>query len=121
GDVNLAADQSVELTKVAADLAATYGGTTQQAVEALGAAFRGEADPAERFNLNLKIGEQNAKAVELGLARTTAEVDENARAHALLALIMEQSADAQGQFEREQNTAAGAMAIARAEIGQAAA
>lgn len=121
GDVELAAEQSVELTGAAADLAATYGGTTAEAVQALGAAFRGEADPAERFNLNLKIGAQNAKAVELGLAASTSEVDDNARAQALLALIMEQSADAQGQFARESDTAAGQMQRARAELEDASA
>lgn len=116
GDVQLAADESIRLTGVAADLAATYGGTTAEAVQALGAAFRGEADPAERFNLDLKIGKQNAKAVELGLARTTAEVDDHARAQALLALITEQSADAQGQFARESDTVAGQTQITAARI-----
>jgi hypothetical protein len=121
GDVDLAAEQSIKLTGVAADLAATYGGTTAEAVAALGSAFRGEADPAERFNLNLKIGAVNAKAVEMGLAATTSEVDDNARAQATLALIMEQSADAQGQFARESGSAAGAMQIARAEMENASA
>lgn len=116
GDVEFAADRSVFLTKVAADLAATYGGTTKEAVEALSAAFRGEADPAERFNLNLKVSEQNAKAVELGLAKTTDEVDDNARAQALLALITEQSADAQGQFAREADTVAGKAQITAATL-----
>lgn len=106
GDVNLAADSSIQLVEVGADLAATYGGTTKQAVDAFAAALRGEADPAERFNLNLKVSAVNAKAVELGLAETTNEVDDNARAQALLALVMEQSADAQGQFAREADTAA---------------
>ena len=115
GDVQFAAEQSVELTRVAADLAATYGGTTAEAVEALGAAFRGEADPAERFNLNLKASVVNAKAVEMGLAATEKEVDDNARAQALLALIMEQSADAQGQFARELDTVAGKAQVAAAE------
>lgn len=121
GDVDLAAEQSMELTKVAADLAATYGGTTADAVAALGSAFRGEADPAERFNLNLKISAVNAKAVELGLAASTNEVDDNAKAQATLALITEQSADAQGQFAREAGSAAGSMQIAKAEMENAAA
>src|SRR5690606_1548465 len=115
GDVQFAAEQSVELVRVAADLAATYGGTTAEAVQALGAAFRGEADPAERFNLNLKASVVNAKAVEMGLAATEKEVDDNARAQALLALIMEQSADAQGQFARELDTVAGKAQVAAAE------
>lgn len=108
--VEEAASQAVDLTQVAADLSATYGGTTAEAVAALGAAFRGEADPAERFNLFLNQTRVNAKAVELGLAETTASVDANAKALATLELITEQSADAQGQFAREADTAAGAQA-----------
>src|SRR5690554_39822 len=116
GDVQFAAEQSVELVRVAADLAATYGGTTAEAVQALGAAFRGEADPAERFNLNLKASVVNAKAVEMGLAATEREVDENARAQAILALVTEQSADAQGQFARESDTVAGKAQITAAKL-----
>lgn len=102
-----AADKAIELTTVAADLAATYGGTTADAVDALAAAFRGESDPAERFNLFLKEQAVNAKAVELGLAESTAAVDQGAKAQARYALIMEQSVDAQGQFSREADTATG--------------
>lgn len=108
--VDEAADQSIRLTEIGADLAATYGGTTAEAVQALGAAFRGEADPAERFGLSLNQTAVNAKAVELGLARSTGSVDANAKAQATLALITEQSADAQGQFAREADTAAGKQA-----------
>lgn len=117
--LDAAADKSVELTKVAADLAATYGGTTAEAVQALGAALRGEADPAERFNLFLNQTRVNAKAVELGLAATTSQVSANAKAQATLALITEQSADALGQFGREADTAAGAQARMRAELENA--
>jgi hypothetical protein len=114
-DLDVAAQKSIDLTKTAADLAATYGGSTADAVQAIGAAFRGEADPAERFNLFLNQTRVNAKAVELGLAATTSSVDANAKAQAVLALITEQSADAQGQFARESDTALGAQARFRAE------
>lgn len=113
-DLEEAADKSIQLVEIGADLAATYGGTTQEAVEALGAAFRGEADPAERFGLALNITAANAKAVELGLAESESSVSSYARAQAVLALIMEQSADAQGQFGREADTAAGRAQIASA-------
>ena len=115
-DVDEAADRSVELTQVAADLAATYGGTTAEAVTALGAAFRGEADPAERFNLDLKVSKVNAEAVALGLATSTSAVSDHARAQALLSLIMKQSADAQGQFGRESDTLAGRQQILAAQF-----
>jgi methyl-accepting chemotaxis protein len=118
-DLEDAATKSVDLIRVAADLAATYGGTTAEAVQALGAAFRGEADPAERFNLFLNQSRVNAEAVALGLAESTSEVDANAKAQATLSLITKQSADAQGQFARETGTAAGQMQIATASIEDA--
>lgn len=114
-----AAKKSVELTQIGADLAATYGGTTADAVEALGSAFRGEFDPMEQFNVFLKQSEVDAKAVELGLAKNTTEVDKNARAQATLALITEQSSVASGQFGREADTAAGQMAIMEAQTQNA--
>lgn len=115
------AEMSVTLAQLGADLAATFGGTTQEAVEALGAAIRGETDPIERFGISITAARADLKAVELGLAETTSEVDANARAQGVLALITEQSANAQGQFAREVNTTAGQLERARAEFGNTAA
>ena len=114
-----AASKSIELTQIGADLAATYGGTTTDAVQALGSALRGEFDPMEQFNVFLKQSEIDAKAVELGLAANTTQVDKNARAQATLAMITEQSSAAQGQFGRESNTASGQMAIMEAQTQNA--
>lgn len=119
GDIGFASDASIKLTEIGADLAATYGGTTKEAVDAFSAALRGEADPAERFNLNLQVSAIQAKAVELGLAASTTEVNDAAKAQATLALIMEQSSDAQGQFARESDSAAGAQQRATAAIEDA--
>jgi len=119
GDLDFAATKSIELTKIAADLAATYGGTTKEAMEAFSAALRGEADPAERFNLNLKVSAVQAKAVELGLAKSTAEVSDAAKAQATYALIMDQASDALGQFNRETDTASHKQQVANAEIENA--
>lgn len=111
-----AADQSVNLVKIGADLAATFGGTTEDAVAALGATLRGEFDPAEKFGIALSANAVAAKAVEMGLAKSKNEVDASAKAQATLALIMERSADAQGQFGREADTAAGAQQRLKAEM-----
>lgn len=116
-----AAETSVVLAQLGADLAATFGGASVEAVEALGAALRGEFDPLERFGISLNVTRANLKAVELGLADSTSEVDLNARAQASLALIMESSANAQGQFAREASTTAGQLERAQAEAGGAAA
>lgn len=114
-DMEEAADQSVELVQRGADLAATYGGTTQQAVEAFGAALRGEFDSAEQFNVFLNQASVDARAVELGLASAGGETDRYARAQATLSLILEGSADAAGQFRRELDTASGAAAVSAAQ------
>lgn len=118
---NEAADLSVQLTQLGADLAATFGGAPEEAVQALAAALRGEFDPLERFGISLNVTQANLKAVELGLATSTSEVDQHAKAQGALALIMERSADAQGQFAREANTASGQMERAKAQLEDAAA
>jgi len=116
-----AAEQSVFLAQTGADLAATLGGTTDEAVTALGAALRGEFDPLERFGIALKASDVNAKAVAMGLADSEASVSAYAKGQAALALITEKSAFAQGQFAREADTAAGQAQIAQAKTKNASA
>lgn len=110
-----AASSTNELIGIGADLAATFGGSTADAVGALQAAFRGEADPAEKFGLNLKQSAINAQLAEMGLDGLTGAAGESAKQQAIMALIMEQSANSAGQFARESDTAAGAQQIATAQ------
>jgi hypothetical protein len=116
-----AASQAINLTKTGADLAATLGGKTDDAVNALGSALRGEYDPLERFGIALKASEVNAKAVSMGLASSESDVTAYAKGQATLALITERSAFAQGQFAREADTAQGQAQRAQAKTEDAAA
>ena len=116
-----AASQAINLTKTGADLAATLGGKTDDAVNALGSALRGEYDPLERFGIALKASEVNAKAVSMGLASSESDVTAYAKGQATLALITERSAFAQGQFGREADTAQGQAQRAQAKTEDAAA
>jgi hypothetical protein len=116
-----AASQAINLTKTGADLAATLGGKTDDAVNALGSALRGEYDPLERFGIALKASEVNAKAVSMGLASSESDVTAYAKGQATLALITERSAFAQGQFAREADTAPGQAQRAQAKTEDAAA
>ncbi len=116
-----AAKQSVFLTKTGADLAATLGGNTNDAVSALGSALRGEFDPLERFGIALKASEISAKAVSMGLAESESSVTAYAKGQATLALITERSAFAQGQFGREADTAQGQQQRAAAAMEDASA
>lgn len=116
-----AAETSVVIAQLGADLAATFGGRPEEAVAALGGALRGEFNPLERFGVSLNVAQINAFALEEGMAASTSEIDLAVRAQAALRLIMERTANAQGQFARESETAAGVMSIARARAADLAA
>lgn len=116
-----AAQKAIELTTIGADLAATFGGTTAEAVQALSAALRGESDPIERYGISLRQADVNARAVALGLAESATSVDAHAKAVATLAIVTEDSAGALGQFSREAGSAAGQAQIASAGAENAAA
>ncbi len=109
-----AATTSVEIAKLGADLAAAYGGSVTDAVDALGAALRGEFNPLERFGVAMNVAQIEAYALEKGLAATKSEIDLSTRAMAALSLIQERTTDIQGQFTRELTTAGGVMSTTRA-------
>lgn len=101
------ADRSRDLIKVGADLSAMFGGTTKDAVDALNAAMRGESDPIERYGISLNETAVKAELAANGQDKLTGAALEQAKTQARLALIMRQSADAQGAFGRESDTLAG--------------
>lgn len=104
--VEEAATKTKDLTTLAADLAATFGGTTADAVSSISALFRGEYDPIEKYGIALKKSDVNAELLEQGLADLEGEQLKQAEAQAALNLLYEKSVDAQGQANREMETAA---------------
>lgn len=101
------ATRTNELIELGADLAATFGGTTADAVGALGALFRGEADPIERYGVSIKQSDVNARLAAEGLGKLDGEAKKQAETQARLALLYEQTSGAQGQFARESDTLSG--------------
>jgi hypothetical protein len=106
-NVDEAAGKTQELIGKASDLAATFGGTTADAIGAIGSLLRGERDPIERYGVSINDAAIQARALELGLADASGEVDKTAKATAALDLLNEQTADSTGQFAREADTLAG--------------
>jgi phage-related protein len=104
-----------ELITMGADLAATYGGTTAEAVQALGSALRGETDPIERYGISIKQADIAARQAKDGTKALTGEAGKQAKTAALLALATEQAGGAMGQFARETDSAAGSQQIATAQ------
>ena len=123
GNLGVAQDQIVGKTdgliKMGADLAATFGGTTSEAVEALSSLFRGEADPIERYGVSIKQSDINARLAAQGLDKLTGNQLRQAETTARLALLTEQTTAAQGAFSREADTAAGAQQRMNAQIENA--
>lgn len=97
-----------------ADLAATFGGTTSDAVEALTAAFRGETDPIEKYGISIKQADVASQMAANGTDKLTGAAGKAAKTQATLDLITKQSASSQGQFARETDSAAGSAQIAAA-------
>ena len=113
------ADKSENLVGVAADLAATFGGTTKEAVESVTSLLRGETDPIEKYGVSIKQADINARMAADGLDDLTGEAEKQAKAQTLLKLLTEQTASAQGQFARETDTAAHKQQVATAKYNDA--
>lgn len=113
------ANQSDQLIRIGADLAAQFGGSTSDAVSALSSLLRGERDPIERYSISINQAAIEAKKAELGLTGLTGAADQNATMQATLALVNEKAAVAQGAYAREADTAEGAQSRANAQIENA--
>lgn len=89
------------LTELASDLASFYNTTPQDAIFAIGAALRGETEPIRRYNILLDDASLRQEAFAKGI---TDGVDKaltpQQKVLAAQALIMKQSSDAQGDFQR---------------------
>jgi hypothetical protein len=113
--VDEASEKTKELTQLAADLAATFGGTTYGAVESISSLFRGEFDPIEKYGVAIKKSDINARLAAEGLSHLEGEALKQAEAQAALTILFEKTADAQGQAARESETFASQQAYLRAE------
>lgn len=109
---------STDFVSLSADLASFHNAEPQEAVEALGAALRGEAEPMRRFGVLLDDATMRQKALEMGLISTTKNaLTPQQKTLAAQALIMEQTKDAQGDFARTSDGLANKQRILSATFG----
>lgn len=104
-----------DLINKGADLAAQFGGTTKDAVEAIGSALRGETDPIERYGVSIKQADIAAQQAAEGTDKLTGAAGKQAKTMALLHLLNKQTADSTGAFGRETDTAAHQAQVASAQ------
>jgi hypothetical protein len=103
--IGLTSDQSADyaqtLTALSADLASFNNTTVDDAIVAVGAALRGEAEPIRRYGVLLDDATLRQIALEEGLTNTTKNALSPAiKAQAAYAAILRQTTTAQGDFAR---------------------
>ncbi len=110
-----AADMSVSLVKLAADLASFNNISTEDALTKLRSGLVGEVEPLRSLGIALDQASVKAKAMEMGLADASGAVSQAALVQARYALILEQSGNALGDFARTSDGLANQMRILQAE------
>lgn len=92
---------SQQFVGLAADLASFYNTSPEQAIYAIGAAFRGESEPMRQYGVLLNEQVLKQRALAMGIIKTTKEaLTPQQRILAAQAEIWAQTADAQGDFLR---------------------
>lgn len=112
-------EQLQTLATRATDVGSVFNQDVNTVLEAFGAALRGETEPIRAFGVQLDAASIAAKAVELGLASSTSEVSNAAKAQAAYALILEQTNVAAGDFAATATSLPNLMKTFRASIEEA--
>lgn len=112
-----AAEMSPRLIQLAADLASFNNASPEETLQALQSGLVGEVEPMRRFGVAINAAAVEAKALEMGLARTKAEISEADKVTARYQLILENTKNAQGDFARTSDSLANQQRILKAEIG----
>lgn len=107
------ASKTKSMIGTASDLAATFGGTTTTAVEALSSAFKGEFDPLEKYGISIKQSTVNTEAQRLAtekyhtsLGKLSTAQQTALKQQATSNLVMKQSRSSLGAFKGETDTLA---------------
>lgn len=98
---------STDFTGLAADMASFKGTSPEQAIEAIGAALRGETEPIRAYGVMLDDASMRQEALALGIVSTTKDaLTPQQKILAAQSLIFKQTADAQGDFARTSDSTA---------------
>lgn len=108
---------ATELTGLSSDLASFYNTSPEEAITAIGAALRGESEPIRKYGILLDDASLRQQALSMGIVNTTKQaLTPQQRVLAAQALILKQTSDAQGDFERTSGGLANQQRILAAQI-----
>ena len=107
-------------TKMASDLASFHNTSPQEAIEAIGSALRGEAEPIRKYGILLDDATLRNQALKMGLISTTSEaLTPSQKVLAAQAQIMAQAGVATDDFARTSGGLANQQRIVAAETENA--
>jgi len=115
-----AANMSVTLVSLAADLASFNNTPIEEAIMALRSGLSGEAEPLKRFGVAINDVRLKQEAFNMGLYDGKGALDITAKTQAAYALILKDTNLAQGDFSRTSEGFANQMRILQASLSDAA-
>lgn len=107
---------SEKLTGLAADMASFSNTSPEQAIEAIGAALRGESEPIRAYGVLLDDATLRQTAMKLGIYDGVGALTAQQKILAAQKAIFDQTGDAQGDFARTSGGLAGQTKILAAEF-----
>ena len=107
---------STDLTTLSADLASFYNTSPEQAINAIGAALRGESEPIRAYGVLLNDATLKQEALNMGIYDGTGALSAQQKVLAAQAVILKQTGDAQGDFARTSGGLANQQRILTAQI-----
>jgi len=107
---------STDLTTLSADLASFYNTSPEQAINAIGAALRGESEPIRAYGVLLNDATLKQEAMTMGIYNGTGALSAQQKVLAAQAVILKQTGDAQGDFARTSGGLANQQRILTAQI-----
>lgn len=110
---------STKFTGLSADMASFHNTKPEQAINAIGAALRGESEPIRAFGVMLNDATIKARAMKMGIYDGTGALTAQQKVLATQAEILAQTTDAQGDFARTSSGLAGQQKILAAEMENA--
>jgi len=111
---------SIDFVKLSSDLASFNNTSPEQAINAIGSALRGEAEPLRQYGVLLDDASLRQAALELGIVSTTKNaLTPQQKVLAAQALIYKQTSAAQGDFERTSDGLANKTRILTAQLENA--
>jgi len=107
---------SNDFTALASDLASFNNTTPEQAINAIGSALRGEAEPLRQFGVLLSDAALREEALSMGLEVSTGALSAQTKILAAQSLIYKQTGDAQGDFARTSDGLANSSRVLKAQM-----